>query len=253
MIFQNPDSSLNPRKTVREILSRPVRLFDAEGSRDIDGRINALLELVQLPSNFSSRYPHQLSGGEKQRVGIARALATKPKFVICDESISALDVSVQASIINLLSDLRVRLGLTILFISHDLSVVATLSDRVAVMYRGKICETGRTRAVLHPPYHPYTYALLSSLPKLKRQRIPFAKDESKDKPTGGCIFAARCVFRIENVCDRVSPPLRTFADGHEIHCHLGSADLLKMVDLFSSENERGFAKSNFVPTSSQKP
>jgi peptide/nickel transport system ATP-binding protein len=233
MIFQNPDSSLNPRKTVHEILSRPIRMFDVEGSRDINGRIKALLALVQLPPNFASRYPHQLSGGEKQRIGIARALATKPKFIICDESISALDVSVQASIIHLLSDLRVHLGLTILFISHDLSVVATLSDRITVMYRGKVCEAGKTSAVLNPPYHPYTQILLSSLPQLRSQRMAFAKDESGQKTGGGCCFAGRCPSRIEGVCDRFSPPVRSFADGHHIYCHLESADLLNATDLFS--------------------
>jgi len=166
IVFQNPDSSLNPRKTVRELLGRPIARFGLAPSGEIPSRINALLDLVRLPSHYAERYAHQMSGGEKQRVGIARALATNPRFIVCDEPVSALDVSVQAAIINLLADLRDRLGVAYLFISHDISVVAHLADKVAVMYRGKIVETGASDAIMNAPQHPYTRRLLDAVPRL---------------------------------------------------------------------------------------
>jgi peptide/nickel transport system ATP-binding protein len=166
IVFQNPDSSLNPRKTVRELLGRPIARFGLASSGEIPARIDALLDLVRLPSHYAERYAHQMSGGEKQRVGIARALATNPRFIVCDEPVSALDVSVQAAIINLLADLRDRLGVAYLFISHDISVVAHLADKVAVMYRGKIVETGAADAIMSAPQHPYTRRLLDAVPRL---------------------------------------------------------------------------------------
>jgi peptide/nickel transport system ATP-binding protein len=164
IVFQNPDSSLNPRKTVRELIGRPIERFRLAPSGEVPARVRALLDLVRLPAHYAERYPHQMSGGEKQRVGIARALATEPRFIVCDEPVSALDVSVQAAIVNLLADLRDRLGVAYLFISHDISVVGHLADRIAVMYRGRIVETGPADEVMRTPKDPYTAALLSAVP-----------------------------------------------------------------------------------------
>jgi peptide/nickel transport system ATP-binding protein len=164
IVFQNPDSSLNPRKTVRELVGRPIERFRLAPSGEVPGRVRALLDLVRLPAHYADRYPHQMSGGEKQRVGIARALATEPRFIVCDEPVSALDVSVQAAIVNLLADLRDRLGVAYLFISHDISVVAHIADRIAVMYRGRIVETGPAEEVMRAPRDPYTITLLSAVP-----------------------------------------------------------------------------------------
>ena len=164
IVFQNPDSSLNPRKTVRELVGRPMERFRLAPSGEVPGRVRALLDLVRLPAHYADRYPHQMSGGEKQRVGIARALATEPRFIVCDEPVSALDVSVQAAIVNLLADLRDRLGVAYLFISHDISVVAHIADRIAVMYRGRIVETGPAEEVMRAPRDPYTITLLSAVP-----------------------------------------------------------------------------------------
>ncbi len=156
IVFQNPDSSLNPRKTIRELLGRPIARFGLAPAGEIPRRVDELLDLVRLPVHYADRYPHQMSGGEKQRVGIARALATQPRFIVCDEPVSALDVSVQAAIVNLLADLKDRLGVAYLFISHDISVVAHLADRVAVMHHGKIVEAGQAGAIserAEPPLH----------------------------------------------------------------------------------------------------
>jgi peptide/nickel transport system ATP-binding protein len=167
IVFQNPDSSLNPRKTVRELIGRPIERFRLAPSGEIPARVRALLDLVRLPAHYAERYPHQMSGGEKQRVGIARALATEPRFIVCDEPVSALDVSVQAAIVNLLADLRDRLGVAYIFISHDISVVAHLADRIAVMHRGRIVEIGPAAEVMRAPKHPYTRTLLSAVPTVE--------------------------------------------------------------------------------------
>ncbi|PTM43343.1 ABC transporter ATP-binding protein [Bosea sp. 124] len=166
IVFQNPDSSLNPRKTIRELLGRPIARFGLAPAADIPKRVDELLDLVRLPAHYADRYAHQMSGGEKQRVGIARALATQPKFIVCDEPVSALDVSVQAAIVNLLADLRDRLGVAYLFISHDISVVAHLADRVAVMHHGKMVEIGAADQIMQAPKHPYTIKLLSAVPRV---------------------------------------------------------------------------------------
>ena len=168
IVFQNPDSSLNPRKTVRQLLTRPIERFQLVSRDKIPARIHNLLDLVRLPHHYVDRYPHQMSGGEKQRISIACALATEPRFIVCDEPVSALDVSVQAAIVNLLSDLRDRLQVAYLFISHDISVVAHLADRIAVMKNGQIIEIGDTRTIIEQPSHPYTIKLLSAVPSLER-------------------------------------------------------------------------------------
>jgi peptide/nickel transport system ATP-binding protein len=168
IVFQNPDSSLNPRKTIGELLARPIQRFGLAPRAEIPARVRALLDLVRLPAHYADRYAHQMSGGEKQRVGIARALATEPRFIVCDEPVSALDVSVQAAIVNLLADLRDRLGVAYLFISHDISVVAHLSDRIAVMNRGKLVEIGKADEIMNNPQHPYTIKLLSAVPRVDR-------------------------------------------------------------------------------------
>ncbi|WP_439495207.1 dipeptide ABC transporter ATP-binding protein [Bosea sp. (in: a-proteobacteria)] len=167
IIFQNPDSSLNPRKPVREILARPLELLGLDKAAR-ERRVHELLDLVRLDARYAERYPHEMSGGEKQRIGIARALATKPQFIVCDEAVSALDVSVQASILNLLLDLRDEFGLAYLFITHDLSVVSYVSDRICVMRRGEIVEQGRTEAILERPAHPYTASLLAAVPRVRQ-------------------------------------------------------------------------------------
>jgi peptide/nickel transport system ATP-binding protein len=222
IVFQNVDSSLNPRKTVGEIVGRPLRRFAILPSGEVAARVKALLDLVRLPAHYAARYPHQMSGGEKQRVGIARALATKPAFIVCDEPVSALDVSVQAAIVNLLADLRDDLSVAYLFISHDISVVAHLADRIAVMYRGRIVEEGPASAVTGAPLHPYTQALLSAVPTL--EAIPGARIRLALEPGGGvdgkgCVFAGRCHCRVGDICDREEPPIRQVSPAHRAACH----------------------------------
>jgi peptide/nickel transport system ATP-binding protein len=219
IVFQNVGSSLNPRLSVGEALERPLTLFRLAKPRDRTRRVEALLDMVRLPAAYRKRFPHQLSGGERQRVAIARALATEPRFIVCDEPVSALDVSVQATIVNLLADLRDAFGLSYLFISHDLAVVAQLSDRVAVMYRGRICEIGTAADVLAPPHHPYTQMLLASAADDEPAPEPAAGRIAAAIP-GGCVFAARCPHKLGAVCDTTSPPLRPLTASHAIACHL---------------------------------
>lgn len=225
IIFQNPDSSLNPRKTVEAIVGRPLTLHGLASGAGLRQRVVELLETVRLSSAYLARYPHQLSGGEKQRVGIARALATSPKFIVCDEVVSALDVSVQAYVLNVLADLRDRLSVAYLFISHDLSVIAHIADRVAVMYRGAIVEEGPVDAVLHPPWHPYTEALLSAIPQLDRdagvQRIRLRGDTvEQGTEVRGCRFQHRCPRKLGAICETETPPMLQAGPGHTIACHI---------------------------------
>ena len=232
IVFQNPDSSLNPRRRIGHAIARAVSLHGDVPDKALRGHVEALLDRVGLPTSYFDRYPHQLSGGEKQRVGIARAIATEPEFIVCDEPVSALDVSVQATILNLLDGLRRDLGLSYLFISHDLSVVAYIADRIAVMYSGRICEIGPAKAVLGPPYHPYTRALLSAIPnpepgasvgervRLRGDRPPGAGDRR------GCIFHTRCPEAIQGLCDATPPPVLEPSPGHRIACHLPLAELM---------------------------
>ena len=221
---------LEPRQTVSAILQRAVNWFDmARGSTAVTAEVGRLLDLVRLPRSYADRYPHQLSGGEKQRVGIARALASRPEFLVCDEAVSALDVSVQAAILNLLRDLRDELGVAYLFISHDIGVIAHIANRVAVMYHGTIVEEGPVEYVLHPPYHPYTELLLSSVPLIGKGRTQAVSAPSRTtspiKGSSGCKFAARCSRRIGEVCDNEPPPLQQAGPGHAILCHIPLAQL----------------------------
>jgi peptide/nickel transport system ATP-binding protein len=218
LVFQNADASLNPRLSIGEALARPLQLFEPGSKAQRAARVLDLLDMVRLPRAYAQRYPHQLSGGEKQRVAIARTLATRPDFIVCDEPVSALDVSVQAAIVNLLADLRDSAGLAYLFISHDLAMVAQLSDRIAVMYRGRICETGTAAQVLEAPFHPYTAALLAAVPRVEGGLAP---EPPPPRPeTGlGCAYRARCARHMGAVCDTVVPPLVTLASGHAIACH----------------------------------
>ena len=220
IVFQNVGSSLNPRLSVGEALERPLALFGLAKPRERTRRVEALLDMVRLPATYRKRFPHQLSGGERQRVAIARALATEPRFIVCDEPVSALDVSVQATIVNLLADLRDQFGLAYLFISHDLAVVAQLSDRVAVMYRGRICEIGTSAEVLAPPHHPYTEMLLASAADDAPAAVPEAAPTGHAAAHTGCVFAARCPHKLGSICDTKAPSFKTLSESHAIACHL---------------------------------
>jgi peptide/nickel transport system ATP-binding protein len=236
IVFQNPDSSLNPRKTVRQILSRPLRLYGDQRGAELDKEMVRLLEMVRLAPRYLDRYPHEMSGGEKQRIGIARALATKPKFLICDEAVSALDVSVQASILNLLAELRDALGLAYLFITHDLSVVRHIADRIAVMYRGGIVEIGAAAQLLNGPHHPYTEALLSSAPTLDSDdnspRVHLAGAvNTSGKHIRGCRFADRCPRKIGAICDDEAPSWKETEDGVRLACHHSLEELRRPIEI----------------------
>jgi peptide/nickel transport system ATP-binding protein len=220
IVFQNVGSSLNPRLSVGEALGRPLALFKLTTPRERTRRVEALLEMVRLPGAYRKRFPHQLSGGERQRVVIARALATEPRFVVCDEPVSALDVSVQATIVNLLADLRDTFGLSYLFISHDLAVVSQLADRIAVMYRGQICEIGTAAEVLAPPYHPYTEILLAAAADDDLAAAPEGATAELAVGHTGCVFAARCPSHLGSICDTKAPRFRELTGSHAIACHL---------------------------------
>jgi peptide/nickel transport system ATP-binding protein len=225
VVFQDPFSSLNPRLKVREIISEPMLNFGlASGSSEIDDRVAATLDKVRLPREAMKRYPHEFSGGQRQRIGIARALGTDPDLIICDEPVSALDVSVKAQVVNLLSDLQQELGLAMLFISHDMAIVEHMTHRVAVMYLGKIVEVADRRNLFADPKHPYTQALLSAVPvpdpTVKRNRIILKGDvPSPIRPPPGCRFHTRCPHAFDR-CRTEEPLLRAVGAGQLAACHL---------------------------------
>ena len=225
MIFQDPQACLNPRMTVGSIIAEPLQEHSSLSKREMMGRVRELLDAVGLNPDFVNRYPHEFSGGQRQRIGIARALALEPEFIVCDEPIAALDVSIQAQVVNLLEDLQEKLGLTYLFISHDLSMVRHICDRVAVMYLGRIMELAPRDALYNSPKHPYTQALLSAVPIPKpeieatRQRIILTGDvPSPAKPPSGCVFRTRCPKATE-ICGQQTPEPRDMGGGQVVACH----------------------------------
>ena len=226
IIFQDPYASLNPRMTVGNIISEPMQIHNLVAKNERSQRVQELLQTVGLNPYFASRYPHEFSGGERQRIGIARALVANPDFIVADEPVSALDVSIQAQIVNLLENLQEQFGLTYLFIAHDLSVVKHISDRVAVMYLGKIVEMADSNELYADPLHPYTKALLSAVPipdplvEKGRERIILTGDvPSPINPPCGCRFRTRCAY-VMNVCKQIDPHFADQGGGHFVACHL---------------------------------
>lgn len=220
IIFQNPYSSLNPRKTVREIISNPLDQRGIHNPIEMEEQIQMLMDQVGLDYHHMDRYPHQFSGGQRQRISVARALAMKPQFIVADEPVSSLDVSIQAQVINLLEELRDELNLAYLFISHDLSVVHYLSDRVAVMYLGHIVEQGKTDLLFASPQHPYTQALLSAIPRVRKERrtdriILTGNVPSPIDPPSGCPFHTRCFAKVGKICEEQKPPFFEIESGQQ--------------------------------------
>jgi len=223
MIFQDPYASLNPRMTLQEIVGAPLRAMGIMQGKEIEERVAEMLTLVGLRPEYMRRYPHAFSGGQRQRIGLARALAPMPTFVVCDEPVSALDVSVQAQILNLLKELQERMGLTYLFVAHDLSVVAHTSDRVAVMYVGKIVELAATTELFANPKHPYTEALMSAIPlpdpRPREKRILLTGEVANPaNPPSGCYFHPRCTYA-KDVCSAEEPAFEEVTPGHYVKCH----------------------------------
>jgi peptide/nickel transport system ATP-binding protein len=247
MVFQNPDSTLNPSYTVGEQIGRPLKRFKTVPADEVYDEVVRLLHAVRLDEAYYHRYPRQLSGGEKQRVGIARAFASRPGLVLCDEPVSALDVSVQAAVLNLLMDIQREYGTTMLFIAHDLSVVRFFSDYVAVMYLGRIMEIGPAEAIYAPPYHPYTEALLSAVPipdpgaEQKHIRLSGTVPSAVNPPTG-CPFHTRCPRREQlpdggRICEEEVPPWREAGTGHRIFCHIPLSELRQMEPVITVRHE----------------
>lgn len=231
MIFQDPYSSLNPRMTVRDIIAEPLVAGGVLQGDEVDDRVREIARRCQLSLEHLRRYPHAFSGGQRQRIGIARALAVQPQFVVCDEPVSALDVSIQAQILNLLMDLQKEFGLTYLFVAHDLSVVEHVSDRVAVMYLGRLVEVAPTEELFYQPLHPYTEALMSAIPALDpddvMKPIPLKGEiPSPANPPTGCPFHPRCPY-VQDICKQDMPPLTEYRPGHFAACHFADQLSLK--------------------------
>ena len=234
IVFQDPYGSLNPRMRVASIVGEGLAIHRLGTRRERRARVDELLALVGLPPDAADRYPHEFSGGQRQRIGIARALAVRPRFIVADEAVSALDVSVQAQILNLLHDLQRQLGLTLLFIAHDLRVVEHMSDRVAIMYLGRIVECGPREEIYRNPRHPYTRTLLSAVPvpdpRRRKQRMVLGGDlPSPVRPPPGCAFHPRCGHALD-VCRRDIPPLETGRGGHAVACHVFPAERVSAAD-----------------------
>lgn len=222
MVFQDPQSSLHPRMSLLQLIGEPLVVNDVAHGKEVEDRVAELLRLVGLSPDYMHRYPHAFSGGQRQRIGVARALALNPQFIVLDEPTSALDVSIQAQTLNLLQDLQEQFGLSYLFIAHDLSVVEHVSDRVAVMYVGRLVEFADTADLYHHPQHPYTEALLSSVPRpmpgAKSQRVPLEGEvPSPANPPSGCYFHPRCRYA-KPICAEETPPLQDIAPGHQVAC-----------------------------------
>jgi len=224
IIFQDPYASLNPRRTAGSTIGEPLLINKTVAVKEREGEVARIMDYVGLTAEQTGRYPHEFSGGQRQRIGIARAIILKPKLIIADEPVSALDVSIQAQILNLLKDLQKEFNLTYLFITHDLSVVRHMSDRIAVMYYGKIVELAENRELYEHPLHPYTLALLSAVPMpdpgRKKQRVILRGEiPSPTNPPGGCAFHPRCPYKMD-ICDKVEPDFNDRGNGHFVACHM---------------------------------
>lgn len=234
IIFQDPYSSLNPRMTVGDIIGEPLIIHKIARGREKNRRVRELLEAVGLKPQHMNRYPHEFSGGQRQRIGVARALALDPQLIICDEPVTALDVSIQAQVLNLLQDLQEEFGLTYLFIAHDLSVIEHISDRVAVMYLGKLAEMSENEELFNNPRHPYTEALMSAVPiadpDIEKERIILKGDvPSPVDPPSGCYFHPRCPYA-QSVCSQEEPEFKDYGTDHYVSCHLADSLDLKGVE-----------------------
>jgi peptide/nickel transport system ATP-binding protein len=232
-VFQNPDASLNPRARVGGTLARPLAFFFGAKEDGRGPRVDSALADVRLDASYSRRYPDELSGGERQRVAIARALIAEPALLLCDEVLSALDVSVQANILSLLRRLKAERGITMLFISHDLAVVRMLADRVCVLFRGEIMEIGSRDQVFAAPFHPYTHSLLQAIPtpmKRSMPRVAAARAANQIKDSTGCVYAGRCPWQLGSICERERPPWRQTPQGLGIRCHLPLEELTRRAE-----------------------
>ena len=241
MIFQDPFSSLNPRRTVKELIGEPLEIHGVAKGKELEQRVGELMLEVGLDPNYMERYPHEFSGGQRQRIGIARTLSLRPRLIVADEPVSALDVSVQAQVLNLLQSLKDQLGLTLIFIAHDLSVVEHISDRIAVMYVGKLVEITGAEELLRHPRHPYTEALVSAVPPadpdIVTHRIVLQGDvPSPANPPKGCVFNPRCRYANTTTCVTVEPPLQEITPGHFVACHRASEIQLVGVDGINGQN-----------------